>query len=55
MRALIFRCSVILAQVADRDTLRLDPDVLDAFRREGAGWQSRINQILRNNMPKPPA
>jgi uncharacterized protein (DUF4415 family) len=35
-------------------TLRLDPDVLDAFRREGAGWQSRINTILRNNMPKAP-
>jgi uncharacterized protein (DUF4415 family) len=36
-------------------TLRLDPDVLDAFRQEGPGWQSRINQILRENMPKSPA
>ena len=36
-------------------TLRLDPDVLDAFRQAGAGWQSRINQILRDNMPKSPA
>ncbi len=35
-------------------TLRLDPDVLDAFRGEGPGWQSRINDILRDNMPKRP-
>ena len=32
-------------------TLRLDPDVLEAYRREGAGWQTRINQILREHMP----
>lgn len=28
-------------------TLRLDPDVLDHFRRQGRGWQSRINAVLR--------
>jgi uncharacterized protein (DUF4415 family) len=33
-------------------TLRLDPDVLEAFRQEGSGWQARINQILRENMPR---
>ena len=33
-------------------TLRLDPDVLEAFRREGSGWQARINEILRENMPR---
>jgi uncharacterized protein (DUF4415 family) len=27
--------------------LRLDPDVLAGFRAQGAGWQSRINQALR--------
>jgi uncharacterized protein (DUF4415 family) len=27
--------------------LRLDPDVLAHFRRSGAGWQTRINGILR--------
>jgi uncharacterized protein (DUF4415 family) len=40
---------------ADRkinQTLRLDPDVLEAFRQEGAGWQARINEILRENMPR---
>jgi uncharacterized protein (DUF4415 family) len=28
-------------------TIRLDPDVIAAFRAEGAGWQSRINDALR--------
>jgi uncharacterized protein (DUF4415 family) len=28
-------------------TLRLDRDVLDSFRAGGAGWQSRINEALR--------
>jgi len=42
---------------ADRkvnQTLRLDADVLEAFRREGSGWQARINEILRENMPRRP-
>jgi uncharacterized protein (DUF4415 family) len=33
-------------------TLRLDPDVLEAFRQEGSGWQARINKILRENLPR---
>jgi uncharacterized protein (DUF4415 family) len=28
-------------------TLRLDRDVLERFRAGGAGWQSRINEALR--------
>jgi uncharacterized protein (DUF4415 family) len=32
-------------------TLRLDPEVLEAYKREGAGWQTRINQVLRDHMP----
>ena len=28
-------------------TILLDPDVIDAFKRDGAGWQSRINDALR--------
>jgi len=28
-------------------TLRLDPDVLDAFRADGPGWKGRINAALR--------
>lgn len=34
-------------------TLRLDPDVIEAFRQQGSGWQARINEVLRQNMPKP--
>lgn len=33
-------------------TLRLDPDVLDAYKREGPGWQRHINQVLRQHMPR---
>ena len=33
-------------------TLRLDPDVLEAFRQQGSGWQARINAVLREHMPK---
>jgi uncharacterized protein (DUF4415 family) len=35
-------------------TLRLDPDVLEAFRREGSGWQARINQVLREHIQRRP-
>jgi len=28
-------------------TLRIDSDVVERFRAEGAGWQSRINDVLR--------
>jgi len=33
-------------------TLRLDPVVLEAYRHQGSGWQTRINEILREHMPK---
>jgi uncharacterized protein (DUF4415 family) len=33
-------------------TLRLDPDVLEAYRQSGNGWQTRINALLREHMPK---
>ncbi|MBP2560426.1 uncharacterized protein (DUF4415 family) [Neorhizobium galegae] len=28
-------------------TIRLDADVLEGFRSDGPGWQSRINDVLR--------
>lgn len=28
-------------------SLRLDPDVIDAFKATGKGWQARINDVLR--------
>jgi uncharacterized protein (DUF4415 family) len=32
---------------ADERFLRLDPDIIAAFRAGGPGWQSRINDALR--------
>lgn len=29
-------------------SLRLDQDVVDKFRATGKGWQSRINDVLKN-------
>lgn len=31
-------------------TIRLDADVLAWFRDQGSGYQTRINQVLRNHM-----
>lgn len=28
-------------------TLRLDEDVIKFFKRDGAGWQTRLNEALR--------
>nr|WP_245506116.1 BrnA antitoxin family protein [Rhizobium leguminosarum] len=28
-------------------SIRLDPEVIDTFKAEGEGWQSRINETLR--------
>ena len=33
-------------------TLRLDPDVIEAYRGVGAGWQAHINDVLREHMPR---
>jgi uncharacterized protein (DUF4415 family) len=32
----------------ERVTLRIDRDTLDRFRAAGPGWQTRINEALRN-------
>lgn len=31
-------------------SLRLDPDILDAFKATGKGWQSRINAALAKSV-----
>ncbi len=37
-------------------TLRLDPEVVDAFKAQGPGWQARINAALvRLVTQRPPA
>jgi uncharacterized protein (DUF4415 family) len=33
-------------------SLRLDSDVVERFRATGPGWQSRINEVLRQHLPK---
>jgi uncharacterized protein (DUF4415 family) len=33
-------------------SLRLDHDVIERFRATGAGWQSRINDTLKQHLPK---
>ena len=34
--------------------LRIDPDVLEHFKAEGPGWQTRINAVLRAAMERRP-
>lgn len=36
-------------------TLRLDADVLDTLRASGKGWQTRVNDILRDWLKDHPA
>lgn len=33
-------------------TLRLDADILEAFKKTGAGWQTRMNDALRKAAAK---
>lgn len=37
-----------------RITTRVDADVLEAFKATGPGWQGRLNDVLRENMPSTP-
>lgn len=36
-------------------TIRLSPDVIDHFRSGGRGWQTRIDEALRDWIGKQPA
>ena len=36
-----------IAQPKQQISLRLDPEVIAAYKRTGKGWQGRINEILR--------
>jgi uncharacterized protein (DUF4415 family) len=31
-------------------SIRLDPDIVEFFKKEGPGWQTRINMVLRSHM-----
>lgn len=36
------------AETKERITIRLSPDVLEAFRQTGAGWQTMIDSVLKD-------
>jgi uncharacterized protein (DUF4415 family) len=35
-------------ETKEQVTLRLDKDVIDHFKKQGPGWQTRINAFLRS-------
>ena len=37
----------VLAEPKQHVNIRLDADVLNAFKRRGPGWQTRLNSALR--------
>lgn len=40
----------VAAQTKEKVNLRLDPDVLAALRATGRGWQTRVNDLLREDI-----
>jgi uncharacterized protein (DUF4415 family) len=42
-----FRKAVLWPGTKKQITLRLDPDVIDFFKKQGKGYQSVINKVLR--------
>ena len=40
--------------VKEQVAIRLDKDILEAFRAQGQGWQTRINQALRRYLAEHP-
>jgi uncharacterized protein (DUF4415 family) len=41
---------IVMPQPKETMTIRLDADVLEWFRRQGRGYQTRINAVLRSYM-----
>jgi uncharacterized protein (DUF4415 family) len=37
-----------VAQTKEHVNIRLDADIVQSFRRTGAGWQTRLNDALRD-------
>jgi uncharacterized protein (DUF4415 family) len=35
-------------------TLRMDPDIIDAFKEGGPGWQTRMEAVLKSSIAKQP-
>jgi len=45
-----FANAILWPGTKEQITLRLDPDVLKFFRKQGRGYQSTINAVLRKYM-----
>lgn len=43
----VFKKAVLWPGTKKQITLRLDPDVVEFFRKQGRGYQSLINKVLR--------
>jgi uncharacterized protein (DUF4415 family) len=35
-------------------SLRLDPEIVEAFRASGSGWMTRMNDVLKHSVPAEP-
>ncbi len=42
-----FKKAIVWPGTKKQITLRLDPDVIDFFKKQGRGYQSTINAVLR--------
>ena len=45
-----FAIAIVWPGTKEQITLRLDPDVLKFFRKQGRGYQTTINAVLRKYM-----
>lgn len=43
-------CAVRRGPTKEMVSMRLDADLIAALRASGAGWQSRVNSILRHEV-----
>lgn len=48
--AVFFAHAILWPGTKKQITLRLDPDVLKFFRKQGRGYQTTINAVLRKDM-----
>lgn len=47
LRADFFKKAVLWPGTKKQITLRLDPDVIEFFKKQGRGYQTAINKVLR--------
>ncbi|MBF0516027.1 MAG: BrnA antitoxin family protein [Nitrospirae bacterium] len=41
------QAKIVMPKIKETVTLRLDPDILQWFKHDGRGYQTRINAVLR--------